>query len=431
MKRLLRFLWRLTRRSLWLAVVSLLAIAAGYWTGRHSVGGSTADALVSTAPGPLPPSFLSTAPPKALSLKHRLALLLESDAGMGPRTTVELYGLSAAELKEVMKIAEGWPGGTRGILYGRASAALAFLEPEPVVAGLLSQRADLGRNIRIAEVMAMWAKRDPMGAFHKWEKDLALDKFGGNGLENIIPELGKKDLPLAFAKLRELEERDRERREQHGISTALFNLCEVMNRTPQTREAVIRELLKPENADPALLWAGLPVLFRNVDYSNPAALGEMMAWMDGSGASPDAKAAILSGVLDSRMHREDPAAVAEWYLVKAEEVGQPVHRSLDEVTRSWVERDLNACGEWLNRQEPTPDLDAAIHSFSQAAASSDADAAFAWAARITDDRARINGLCMIWHKTRRLHSRQEVREILDSSPITPADREALKSKLPP
>ena len=87
----------------WL-VVSLGAIAAGYWTGRHSVPGAFSSGPVPAAPIRVVP--LAVIPPGAMTLRHRLALVMQNGGSHGPRLMVELYGLSAVELREALEIAE-------------------------------------------------------------------------------------------------------------------------------------------------------------------------------------------------------------------------------------------------------------------------------------------------------------------------------------
>lgn len=427
MKRCIFFFWRLIRRGLRLLIISMVAVVTGYWTGKHSVPGAFSGKDPTAAePPPLPASL---APPKTMSLKHRMALLIQRDGVMSPRLLVELHSLSAAELKEVVKLAESWPGGTGSFLHDLANNALALLDPERALAELLKQRCNLHRNIRVSSFMAQWAKRDPVAALRQWEECLAKDQFGSNGLESIIAELGKRDLPLAFAKLRELLRNWHLNHDQHGSYEAITRLGEAMNRRPQTREMLIRELLKPENSDGALLWNGLPMLFRNTDYSEPETLDQTMAWIQSEGITGEAKAAILSGVLDSRMLKEDSSMVADWYMAEAG-ASQPAHRSYYEVVSTWSRKDPNACGEWLNRQEPGPHLDNAINSFCMAVANKDIEAAFAWSAKITNEPVRLNSLRLVWSRARRINSRQEMRQALENSPVSVADRQKLEAKLP-
>ncbi len=422
------FFWRLIRRGGRLLGISLAAVVTGYWTGKHSVPGAfSGEDPAPAAPPELPQSRI---PPKTLSLKHRIALLIQSEGVMSPRLLVELHSLSAVELNEVVKIAESWPRGTGNFLYDQAIIGLAIRDPEPAFAKLLKQRSNLGRNMRVSTFMAQWAKRDPHGALRKWEECLSEDEFGSNGLESIIAELGKIDLPLAFAKLRSLSEDHNQNHDRLGPHGATSMLCEALSSTAHLRDALIRELLKPENLDPNILWNGLPGIFGKMDFSEPGKLDQTMAWIQGEGITGAAKAAILSGVLESRMQKEDPPIVADWYMA---EVGasQPAHRNYYRVVSTWSRKDLNGCGEWLNRQEPGPHLDNAINSFCMFAASKDMEAALAWSAKITNEPMRLNSLRLVWSRAKRFRSRQEMWQALENSPVSASDRQKLEAKLPP
>ena len=159
----------------------------------------------------------------------------------------------------------------------------------------------------------------------------------------------------------------------------------------------------------------MQALFFEGQYSDPQALQEALVWLDRPGITGEMKGIILSGILSNRIRKEDPATAAKWYLTQAEDAGLPVSESYYQLTMNWAQKDLNACGEWLNQQEPGAQLDRAIDQFSMAAAEKDVEAAFAWAAKITDEPLRLNSLSMAWSKARRLHSRQEMRQALDHS----------------
>lgn len=167
-----------------------------------------------------------------------------------------------------------------------------------------------------------------------------------------------------------------------------------------------------------------------MDFSDPGTLDQTMTWIQREGITGEAKAAILSGVLDSRMLTEDPSIVADWYMAEAGP-SQPAHRSYFEVVSTWSRKDPNACGEWLNRQEPGPHLDNAISSFCMAVAEKDIGAAFAWSAKMTNEPARLNSLSLVWSRARRINSRQEMWQVLERSPISADDRKKLEAKLAP
>ncbi len=422
------FFWRLFRRGLRLVVISLVAVAAGYWMGRHSVPGS----FSKTVPTPALPTEtpMATALPKAMLPKHRVALLLQQ-GGAGPHLTVELYSLSADELKDALKSAESWPGGRDGYFYGEAIKALAFVEPEAAMAELLKQPSTFMRSVHISDAMALWAKRDPVAAWRKWQKSLAGYDGSAHGLGAVIRELGLKDLPTALAAIRAFAGKDRAAGLQHGWREGLQELGTAMAGKPETRAAMMRELLKPENASADILWNGMPSLFREGNYSDPQILREALMWLHQPGVTGEVKESILTGILTSRTRSEDPATAVAWYLAQAEEEGIPAHLQYLQVALNWAWKDLNACGEWLNQQEAGPQLDLGIDVFSRAAAEKDVEAAFAWSAKITDDRLRLESMSMAWQKARRLHSRQEMWQALENSPVSADDRQKLEAKLPP
>mgnify|MGYP007028600487 CR=1 FL=1 len=158
---------------------------------------------------------MPSALPKEMQPKHRVALLLQQ-GGAGPQMTVELYGLSADELKDVLKSAESWPGGRDGYVYGEAIKALAFVGPESAMAELLKQPSSHMRSVHISDAMAQWAKRDPVAAWRKWQESLAGFERSVHGLDAILSELGRKDLPMAFAALRGFAEKETAGGHQHG-----------------------------------------------------------------------------------------------------------------------------------------------------------------------------------------------------------------------
>ncbi|MES2468702.1 MAG: hypothetical protein V4675_15465 [Verrucomicrobiota bacterium] len=422
------FCWRVIRRGMRLVVISLVAVAAGYWLGRHSIPGSFSAGVELAAPNSEKP--MPSALPKEMQPKHRVALLLQH-GGAGPQMTVELYGLSADELKEVLKSAESWPGGRDGYFYGEAIKALAFVDPESAMAELLKQPSSHMRSVHISEAMAQWAKRDPAAAWRKWQASLAGYDRSAHGLDGILMELGRKDLPLAFTAFRSFAEKDRAGGLQNGWRQGLQQLGTVMGRKPETRTALMFELLKPENSSGDLLWNGMQALFRDGNYADPQVLSEALDWLDQPGITGEMKGIILSGILSIRIRKEDPATTAAWYLTLADQVGLPAHESNYQLTMNWARKDLNACGEWLNQQEPGPHLDRAIDQFSMAAAARDVDAAFAWSAKITDEPLRLRNLGLVWSKAKVVHSRQEMWQALADSPISPADRQKLEAQLPP
>lgn len=369
--------------------------------------------------------------PKEMQPKHRVALLLQH-GGAGPQMTVELYNLSADELKDVLKSAESWHGGRDGYFYGEVIRALAFVDPESAMAELLKQPSSHMRSVHISDAMAQWAKRDPVAAWQKWQTSLAGYDRSPHGLETIMAELGRKDLPVAFAALREFAEKDRAGGGmENGWRQAIQKLGTAMGRKPETRNAMMAELLKPENASPDLLWNGMQALFFEGQYSDPRVLQEAVDWVDHAGITSEMKGIILSGILFNRIRKEDPATAAAWYLMQADNAELPAHESYYRVAMNWAPKDVNACGEWLNQQEPGPQLDRAIDQFSLAAAEKDLAAAFAWSAKITDETMRIRNLEFVWSRARQQHSRQEMWQTLENSPISPADRQKLEAQLPP
>lgn len=429
MKSCFFFFVRLLRRSLRLGVIGVLAIVAGYWLGRHSVPGSFTPAASPVMPKPEQPVNLVL--PRGLLPKHRVALLLQQ-GGMGPQMTVELYSLTAGELKDVLKSAESWPGGREGYFYGEVIKALAFADPESAMDDLLKQPSSHMRSVHISDAMALWAKRDPVAAWRKWQEFLAGDDRNPHGLETILAELGRKDLPVALAALRDFAEKDRRRDGiQNGWRQSLQKLGTAMGRKPETRSAMMAELLKPENASPDLLWNGMQALFFEGQYSDPKVLLEAEQWLDHPGITGEMKGIILSGILINRMRKEDPPAAAAWYLLQAERAGLPGHEAYYQVASHWARRDVNACGEWLNQQEPGPPLDRAIDQFALVAAEKDLEAAFAWSAKITDGTMRLHNLEFVWSRARQQHSRQEMWQVLERSPVSAADRKKLETKLPP
>ncbi len=422
------FFWRWIRHGVRLVVLSLAAVAAGYWLGRHSVPGSFSPTVALAPLGSEKP--LALVLPKELQPKHRVALLLQQGI-TGPLMTVELSSLSAAELKEVLKSAESWHGGLDGYFYGQVIRSLAFVDPESAVAELLKQPSSHMRSVHISDAMAQWAKRDPVAAWRKWQESLAGYDRSPHGLETILAELGRKDLPMAFAALRGFAEKEPAGGHQNGWRQGLQQLGTVMGRKPETRSTLMTELLKPENASPDLLWNGMQALFFEGRYSHPQVLQEAVDWLDQPGITGEMKGIILSGILFNRIRKEDPATAAEWYLTQAEHAGLPDHESSYQVAMNWAPKDLNACGSWLNQQEPGPQLDRAIDQFSLAAAEKDLDAAFAWSAKITDGTLRLRNLEFVWSRARQQHSRQEMWQALADSPISPADRQKLEAQLPP
>ena len=422
------FFWRAIWRGMRLVVACMVVVAAGYWLGRHSVPGSFSAAVAS------PPSEtqkpMPAALPKEILPKHRVALLLQQ-SGAGPQMTVELYSLAADELKDVLKSAESWPGGREGYLYGEVIKALGFVNPESAMEELLKPPSSHMRSVHISDVMAHWAKRDPVAAWRKLQTSLAGFERSANGLDAVLAELGRKDLPMAFAAFRAFAEKDRAGGHQHGWRQGLQQLGRVMGRKPETRDALMHELLKPENASPDLLWNGMQALFFEGQYSDPQALQEAVDWLDHPGITGEMKGIILSGILFNRIRKEDPATAAEWYLNQAEHAGLPDHESYYQVAMNWARRDVNACGEWLNQQEPGPELDRAVDQFAMAAAEKDLESAFAWSAKITDETLRIHNLEFVWSRARQQHSRQEMWQALEISPISAGDRQMLAAKLPP
>ena len=422
------FFWRLIRRGVRLVIISLAAVAAGYWLGRHSVPGSFSHAVALAAPESEKP--MPSALPKEMQPKHRVALLLQH-GGAGPQLTIELYTLSADELKDVLKSAESWPGGRDGYFYGEAIKALAFVDPESAMAELLKQPSSHMRSVHISEAMAQWAKRDPVAAWRKWQETLAGFERSAHGLDAILSELGRKDLPMAFAALRGFAEKDPAGGYQEGWRQGLQQLGREMGRKPETRNVLMQELLKPENSSKDLLWNGMQALFFEGQYSDPRVLQEAVDWLDHAGITSEMKGIILSGILFNRIRKEDPATAAAWYLTQADNADLPAHESYYRVAMNWAPKDVNACGEWLNQQEPGPSLDRAIDQFSLAAAEKDLAAAFAWSAKITDETLRIRNLEFVWSRARQQHSRQEMWQALADSPISPADRQKLEAQLPP
>jgi hypothetical protein len=440
MKRVLLFFWRIFRRGLRLLVISSVAVVAGYWLGKHSVAGSfsaaPSDPAALTGDGQSATVKATAAPPKEMSLRHRLALLLQNSGVMSARLTVELHSMSAQELREALKIAETWPGGTGSYLYDRTVEALTWQDPERALNELLSQKPSFMRGVNLATLMGLWARRDPVAAYQKWETSIANDEdfkkgnFTGQSLGEILPWLALKDPALAMAKVRDRMKAFHEDNTNFGAHQAMSRLSEKLAADPRQRELLIRELLKPENADANILWNGLPALFRTADYTDPATLHEAMSWVENPAADIAARSAILSGVLDARMKNESQEATAEWYLDQAEKAGVPTPEAFYQVVSKWSGRDLNACGEWLNHQEPGPWLDNALVVFARAAAGEDLSAAFAWAARISRQDQRLNTLELVWVQTLRRHSTAQKREALRNSPVTPADQQALEASLP-
>lgn len=415
-------------RSLRLGVIGVLAIAAGYWLGRHSVPGSfTPAAFAATPPSGQPVNLVL---PRALLPKHRVALLLQQGA-MGPQMTVELYSLTAGELKDLLKSAESWPGGREGYFYGEVIKALAFADPESAMDDLLKQPSSHMRSVHISDAMALWAKPDPVAAWRKWQESLTGYDRSAHGLEAILSELGRKDLPVAMAALRGFAEKDRAGGHQHGWRQGLQQLASAMGRKPETRTAMMAELLKPENASPDLLWNGMLALFFEGQYSDPKVLQEAEQWLDHPGITEEMKSIILSGILINRMRKEDPPTAAAWYQLQAERAGLPGHEAYYQVVRNWARWDVNACGEWLNQQEPGPPLDRAIDQFALAAAEKDLESAFAWSAKITDETLRLRSLELVWSKGRQQHSMQEMWQALERSPISANDQKKLETQLPP
>ena len=368
--------------------------------------------------------------PKEMLPKHRVALLLQQ-GGAGPQMTVELYSLSADELKDVLRSAESWPGGREGYLYGEVIKAWGFVNPESAMEELLKQPSSHMRSVHISAVMAQWAKRDPVAAWRKLQTSHAGFERSANGLDAVLAELGRKDLPMAFAAFRAFAEKDRAGGLQHGWREGLGKLGSLMGRNPETKAVLMQELLRPENASPDILWNGMQALFFEGQYSDPQALQEAETWLEHPGITGEMKGIILSGILFNRIRKEDPATAAEWYLTQSDQVGLPAHESYYQLTMNWARKDLNACGEWLNQQEPGPHLDRAVDQFSMAAAAKDVDAAFAWSAKITDEPLRLRNLGFVWSKAKVVHSRQEMWQALENSPVLPADRQKLEAQLPP
>lgn len=338
----------------------------------------------------------------------------DSPPSSGARLTVTLYDLSEAELQKALEIAKDWPGGMHSYLYQTASSALAWHNPAAALEDLLTQKPDLGRSIRLAEVMALWARRDPEAAWKKWLENGLGKSFGSDGMEFILVELGKKDLSGAFDKLRAVEKGDTDH-EHYGIEISAGALCEKFANTPQ-RQALMDEVLASE---PRVQTNCLHVLFRNIDFSDPKVLNETLDWMRQRGVNGPAEETIYAVMFRNRMERQDPAATAEWYQSVS-----PAKRArvLGEIVNTWGSRDPDAAGDWLNRQEPGPELDPARSHMAQAAARTDLDSGFAWAATITDRRLRLMILQNLWISGSRNQSSEAVRTAIQKSPVSFEDR---------
>jgi hypothetical protein len=402
---MIRFFYRSVRYL----VICLAAPLLGLWLGK-----TLYQARPTAAPPPRLP--VSGEIPAGLSTRHKLALHLQS--GDWDRLCITIHSLSEPELLTALELDREWSGGQSTNLTDTLRRRLTRLNPGRVVDEIMQERQGVMRCMRLADVFAAWARQDPRAAYARWLEIRAENDNSDCGQLGIFPQLAKVDLAYAFAEFRKIAASENFRGREEvlgGIVTAGMKAGK--------KEEVLQEIVATDQASrhPGnAKYYGMKAYFQSQDMKDPAQRAALVEYANKERYPMSREDLLLVAVmrlrgdpqqadtlmafarethlieclrqLDFREKISDQSAAeaAEWYMRQPLENPSDLSRRYATITQTWAAMDTNACGAWLKQQPPEAPLDEARRAFALRAASTDAVAAFAWAAEIHEPGLRQN-----------------------------------------
>lgn len=299
----------------------------------------------------------------------------------------------------------------RGML--EVVALWAAEDSEAALLWLESNAQGIARFETLNSGIELWSERDPASAA-AWIDGMANDGSKATAAKSLAAKWVRTDPQLATAWIRELPPgpvRDE----------AAAAMTESWARADPEAASVWALGEAEFNGDTKLLGIAIETYTKQAPEAAEAFLREM--------ASATDPAPVLDNHIRARAEL-DPAGTAAW--LESIPPDDPIYaddhaRSLMEV---WATSDSIAASEWLSRQSPGPQRDAAIDGFAETIQSFEPEAAATWANAIADPMRRVARLresILTWAN----QAPEAAADWLQSADLAPALRSELVNQIAP
>jgi cyanate lyase len=239
-----------------------------------------------------------------------------------------------------------------------------------------------------SSVVSAWAQNDPEGAWAWYQKQE--DDSGGGGFRGgrsmavmgIISSMAMKDVDMAFDKIALIEGQQERQMAMQGLGQAIWD--------EDKRAAILTKIDSMEDeADKAQARNSVIAQWSQID---PDGALEWAATLEEKDRSATVKQVAQS------LSWSDPERSGELLLTEA---ATPEERSqaYASTISTWAHNDANGAGEWLGKQEQSPELDQARQQFANSVVQKDPESAMAWANAVSDEEKRSNavqGIYLQW-----------------------------------
>ncbi|MCB1231577.1 MAG: hypothetical protein KDN19_15005 [Verrucomicrobiae bacterium] len=246
-----------------------------------------------------------------------------------------------------------------------------------------------GANQATFSVIGSWAQQDPDGAWEWYLKKRDSDDpiMGGMGndmhLHVIFRGMASRDVNKALQRLGQIDD-------DQSMRQAAFGLTSAAAGDPTTRDRVLAQSanMEPELQD--MIRQGV------LSQWAPTDIEGAMNWMRKLPAEERDKLATATGY---SLIFANPKKGAEFLMEDA--TPENLSQRYQTIMNSWANRDVNAAGEWLNAQPPSPAQDSARSNFASVVSRRDPDSGMEWAKTITNEDVRfsaIRNVYLQWQK---------------------------------
>jgi hypothetical protein len=327
----------------------------------------------------------------------------ETDA----RIAAEIAALNVTDVFAALAVLDESPASAPLVaLRVRLLERLTSLDPYAAL-DYARQAAASGRDrvsLLASTVFRRWAFSDPPAALQAWRDFMAggtadderkLKRNDYYGLDEIFFRLGRKDLDLALAEMKNFPA-EQQQLLWYNLSRLAFE-----DKPRQQLLAAAAALPAGENRTQALAHMA------DVWVRSPGQKEAAVQWLDEAQLSRVEQAQIEERIA---FYLGSMAESGKWLLDRAQTPEERARR-LDSVMGGWVYYDPVGAGEWLNAQGLDKTAAPAMRRYANAVLNEHPEMALEWARNIPDEAVRQSTLAEVEKRIRKRHP-QRAGELL-------------------